>query len=601
LPSIAAGVLAERNAAGKLDADRGTTASEQAPHVTVRGATRIDAHAARSGARLFVSGSVVDDAGRPAATDRVFISLSPSTEIAAAQPQPCAAAGAGSGRLAPPVLVAADRLSVGVDAAARFCVQLSLPASRYVVHVEAPTLGLLDGSRLDLPLDRALRPVTLRFDPERAVVSLDDETTNVDVVASVEEDGVTRGAAGIRIDLSNEAGDTLGEATTAGSGRAVFSVPSARLGKPGQGELRAAFPGNADSDAASYGSPVERRSHVALSTPDVASADERRLPPASPEEGIVLNVVAEARCAARSCGGFPTGTVEARVGDAIVGAASLSAGKARLVATFVRPGVAEATLRIRYLPDAPWFLPGDDLVLEQPLRGPSPWTAVAAGLTGLGIAAWLAATRTRALRFESRASSKGDRSASKHPTARVEVLEPLPAARGWTGHVVDAHEGTPLEGARVAIERRGFERLQVVVEARTAADGGFALPPTEPVPGDELVSEGVLHAPLRGPLPVSGNLRVALVLRRRAVIERMVAWARRRGRPYDARPEPTPGHVRRAAGAETAIGRWADAVERAAFGGERVDERVHSEIDHLAPAPPGEGEGGGHAVRPRPR
>jgi hypothetical protein len=258
--------------------------------------------------------------------------------------------------------------------------------------------------------------------------------------------------------------------------------------------------------------------------------------------------------------------------------------------------MTEATLRIRYLPDAPWFLPGEDLVVEQPLRGPSPWTAAAAVITGLAIVAWLVATRIRGLRFEPRTSSKGDRSAAKHPTARVEVLEPLPDAQGWTGHVVDAHEGTPLGGARVAIERRGFERMQVVVETHTAPDGAFALPPTEPVPGDELVSEGDLHAPLRGALPVSGDLRVALVLRKRALIERLVAWARRRGKPYDARPEPTPGHVRRAAGADTAIGKWADAVERAAFGGERVDERVHSEIDHLAPALPAEGEG---AARPR--
>jgi hypothetical protein len=341
---------------------------------------------------------------------------------------------------------------------------------------------------------------------------------------------------------------------------------------------------------------VERRSHVALSTPDAVSTDGRRLPPASPEEGIVVTVVAQAFCAARSCGGFPTGTVEARVGDAIVGAASLSEGNARLVATFARSGMTEATLRIRYLPDAPWFLPGEDLVVEQPLRGPSPWTAAAAVITGLAIVAWLVATRIRGLRFEPRTSSKGDRSAAKHPTARVEVLEPLPDAQGWTGHVVDAHEGTPLGGARVAIERRGFERMQVVVETHTAPDGAFALPPTEPVPGDELVSEGDLHAPLRGALPVSGDLRVALVLRKRALIERLVAWARRRGKPYDARPEPTPGHVRRAAGADTAIGKWADAVERAAFGGERVDERVHSEIDHLAPALPAEGEG---AARPR--
>jgi hypothetical protein len=64
----------------------------------------------------------------------------------------------------------------------------------------------------------------------------------------------------------------------------------------------------------------------------------------------------------------------------------------------------------------------------------------------------------------------------------------------------------------------------------------------------------------------------------------MIHWARKRGKPFDARPEPTPGHVRRAAGGDSPVGRWADAVERAAFGGEVVDERAHAELEKLAPA-----------------
>jgi hypothetical protein len=73
------------------------------------------------------------------------------------------------------------------------------------------------------------------------------------------------------------------------------------------------------------------------------------------------------------------------------------------------------------------------------------------------------------------------------------------------------------------------------------------------------------------------------VLRRRALLERLVDWARRRGRPYDAKPEPTPGHVRRAAGSEFSVARWADAVERAAYGGGVVDEHAQAEVDRLAP------------------
>jgi hypothetical protein len=168
-----------------------------------------------------------------------------------------------------------------------------------------------------------------------------------------------------------------------------------------------------------------------------------------------------------------------------------------------------------------------------------------------------------------------------------------PAAQGWTGRLRDAHDGYALAGARVAIERRGFERIEALAEARTDAAGAFALPlppGVAPQPGDELVSEGPLHGQLRRPLPEPGELDVALVLRKRALLDRLVAWARRRGLPYDARPEPTPGHVRRAAGGEFTVARWADAVERAAFGGQVVDARAEGEIERLAPSG-GAGEG----------
>jgi hypothetical protein len=114
------------------------------------------------------------------------------------------------------------------------------------------------------------------------------------------------------------------------------------------------------------------------------------------------------------------------------------------------------------------------------------------------------------------------------------------------------------------------------------------LPPgVAPQPGDELACEGPLHGQLRRPMPEPGELDVALVLRKRALLDRLVAWARRRGLPFDARPEPTPGHVRRAAAGEFTVARWADAVERAAFGGQVVDSRVEGEVERLAPDQPG--------------
>jgi len=50
------------------------------------------------------------------------------------------------------------------------------------------------------------------------------------------------------------------------------------------------------------------------------------------------------------------------------------------------------------------------------------------------------------------------------------------------------------------------------------------MPALDVHPGDLLVAEGTLHAGLKRPLPPAGELDVALVLRRRAVLDRLVAW-----------------------------------------------------------------------------
>lgn len=565
------------------------------PRVRVKGTARIDAHAARAAGRLVVSGTVVDDTARPIAGAHLAVGVdstrSPDAHVgiplAGASPEPCSEGGPR------PVLERADLLTVPTDDAARFCVRMLLPTDRYVVHLESRATGLVEAAKLDLPVDLARAPVTLRFDPERPGIvglSLDEEEAGaasvMQVVASTEDDGVTTAAVGIALTLTNEAGAVLGTAATDASGRARFAVEPARLGPPGRGELRVAFAGGADGAASSQAMQVERRTRVDLAAPD---ATEGHLPPGSPEDGIAVRVVATARCARRGCTTLPTGTVEARPGEgdgsAIAGAASLEQGQAHMVATFAMPPANEAGLRLRYVPDAPWFLPGGELALVVPVRAPSPWTKAPLVLLALVAVAWLAIPR---LLSRVRPAPTGDRPsrAPAIPEAGVALVRAGPAARGWTGRLHDAHDGFAIVAARVAIERRGFERVERLVEVATDDDGAFVLPPLEAQPGDELFAEGLLHAPLRRPLPPAGELDVALVLRRRALLDRLVAWARKRGKPFDARPEPTPGQVRRAAGSEFTVARWADAVERAAFGGEVVDERAEGEVDRLAPPPP---------------
>jgi len=550
--------------------------------IHLHGSARIDAHAARAGGKLSLSGTVLDDTARAIPGARVALRITAAGSAASETPLVLAnaAPAACSDGAEPPAMEGTSTLLLATDDSARFCVRLLLPTDRYVAHLESRQAmgGLVDAARLDVPVDLALAPVTLHFDPEPSALSLDDEGASFEVVASTEDDGVTTAAAGLPLTLSNEAGATLGTAATNASGRAHFALDAARLGPPGRGELRVVFAGATFAAAAAHAAQVERRTRVELAAPE---ASDGQLPPGSPEDGIPVRVVVTPRCAKRGCAGVPTGTVEARVGEAIVGAAPLEAGEARLVMTFAMPPAETTPVRLRYVPDAPWFPPAGELSVAQPLRAPSPWRKVPLMLAGLVALGWLVLARMPRRKPAEPRASRPPRSI--RPEAGVELVRAGARGQGWSGTLRDAHDGTAIAGARVAIERRGFERVEAACHALTDDKGAFVLTPVETRPGDELVAEGALYAEVRRPLPEAGELHVALVLRKRALIDRLVAWARVRGSPFDAKPEPTPGHVRRAASTEFAVARWADAIERAAYGGQVVDAHAQAEVDRLAP------------------
>jgi hypothetical protein len=310
--------------------------------------------------------------------------------------------------------------------------------------------------------------------------------------------------------------------------------------------------------------------------------------------------------------------VEARLdeGNAIVGAAPLRAGTARMIATFSRPAPASVpgpgapTLRLRYVPDAPWFVSGPELRVEQPTREPGIWTRLPLLLAAGLMVAWLVLARIASAGSVSRERQAPRASGRLAPAVRphVAVLHPDAARAGWVGRVVDAHDGTLVAGARVSIQRRGFERVETIASTVTSETGQFELTGAW-LPHDDLVAEGTAHAELRRRVPPTGELQIALVSRKRALLERLIRWARRRGKPFDAWPEPTPDQVRRAAGGEVAVARWADAVEHAAYAGAPIDRDAQAEVEHLAPPdamlPPRDDDDAGELssaeARPAPR
>jgi hypothetical protein len=468
------------------------------------------------------------------------------------------------------------------DEDGRFCFRTKLDPDRYAAELAWKGKALVEPVTLRLSFDASRQALALRFDPTPRVVPLDFPRASFEVVALLDENGRPTVAPGMPITLATEAGTALGTETTDRYGRARFAVDTAMLGPPGRGELRAAFAGNADVAFSAQAAEIERHVKVLVRMPAAERGElERRVP----DDGIPLTVDVTS-----AVGLVSEGAVEARLDDVVVGAAPVERGIARVTLTFAGRG-DEAPVRFRYVPVSPWYEPIGETTIRVPIRGPGLLAKAPVLVAGLAVLAVFLLGRLTSSARKTRPEPE-PRSADLAPEGKpaIELLRPADRGdKGWSGRVLDAHDGTPVAAARVWIERGTFDGRASLVSVSTDAHGRFVLPePAGPpglVGGEQLAAESRLHARHLQTLPGPGELSISLVLRRRALLARLVAWSRRAGAPFDLKPEPTPGHVKRAAGPDFQTARWADEVERAVFGGGELDARAESEIDRLAPGP----------------
>lgn len=551
----------------------------------------------RASGKLVVTGNVLDDTGQPVAKETVTFAAAwanPSKEVVVFGTRGAAFEGCGEPK-GPFARGERDgSLTLESDDLGAFCVRITLPVDRYVAKLSTRSSALYDAASTELSVDLARRTVSLAFDPRPRLLSLDESPQTASALARFEDEGTTSPAAGLPLTLENERGTALATGVTNASGRVPFLLDAHALGPPGRGELRLAFQGDGDTAPASFAVEVERRARVELTAEGPKDRE-----PAVPEDGITIGVRATAA-------GDPaaSGSVEAFVGEMLVGAAPVVKGHAEVVVTFAAPSSESAKVRLHYAPDAPWNEAERDLVVTVPLRAPSAWKNIPLFVAGVAVVLWLAVGRARRARAVRVVKETAPR--VRAAEAAVEVVR---AARektaSFTGIIVDAHDSVAVGGARVAIERAGFDGTTVLASTFASDAGAFDLACGAAREGDVLVVEAPFHAALRQPIPPRGELRIALVLRRRALLDKLVMWARRKGRPFDTKAEPTPAHVRRAAGNNAETARWADAVERAAFGGGVIDAAAEQAIDALKPKPLGElppsaphASGGGFAKAP---
>ncbi len=587
----------------------GTGQAAGAPlRVHVRGGAELHAVAGVTHGALTFHGQLVDDAGAPIPRATIAVEASttgePHARLRVGPLRPCEDGASGA---RPLPHGGPDDLLVETDERGEFCAIARADAPKLTLTLRFHATKLHDAAELAVPVDTAeprLVRTVVRFEPPPETLDLDRESLTITAKLGFDRSDAARqrgGDAGgeggpreppigsaqranLALTLTDERGAHIADAVTGGDGRARFDVKTAALAGPGAGELLVRFGGNAVLTKAEWSQPVVRRAEARLSLP-------HPIPQADPEEGVIVDVDV-----ATSRGPVTGGVVEAhRIGSTnaeaqasaaseTVGAGAVDEeGHARIVATFSAGGATLAPLSLRFVPAAQWYRPGPELRVEAHLTGPGMGRQILLAITVLVAAAWVVVGWRRSPRPPVLPGVEGS-TAPRSGRAGVQVLASPPDLTGWRGTVADAHDGAPIAGARISIVLPAFAGDGVAARAVTDERGAFSIEAAYRNDG-RLVVDAPEHSTHEQPLPPPSVLGVTLITRRRALLERLVRWARQRGAPFDGAPEPTPGHVRRVAARSSAqeIEAWAGRVEQAAYGPHRVDEALERDVRSTEP------------------
>jgi hypothetical protein len=563
------------------------TKQSAAVKVRVLAATRLEGRADREPGTsngVVLRGILRDDVGAPVPNSHVTVSMHGEGGLGPALPLPRAERC--SFGLAPDAHdphVAPDEYVVDTDATGSFCIRSRLVLPRGVLRLRFQGSTFFESSTTDVSFDLGRPVASIVFEPEPRVVSLDRPTYVQGVrVAALGSQGDWH------VTLRDEQQQVLGAAVTR-DGYARIEVRTSDLAGPGAGALSAAVdkgPTSPITDAI-ITHAIERHARVdlALESPHVEGY---------PDDGIAVAVRAKS-----ARGDVPTGVVEVTIGDQPVGAARVQAGRAQVVARFGAGRAQTAAAQVRYLPDTPWWEPGDPLSVTMHIRPPSVWRRAPLLALALALAVWMAREPLLARLRMPRRAPKRIRSFDERK--ELQVVRPRDESGDWAGRVMDAHDGYLLGGATVSIVIPAFpgaRDLGVVASTATGEGGTFVLPAMSFHAEARLRVEAPLHATFEGPLPPPAELAIPLVARRRRLLERLVQWSVREWGP-NISPDPTPAQVAAHAAAEVMPGdtgkkeraervkTWARAVEHAAWGRAAVDEDAEQNVMSREPRPRG--------------
>ncbi len=554
-------------------------ANAAAAPLRVRGGAVIRAHATPVEGGLEIKGQLVDESSRPFGDVPVRLWLLPSRGQPPRDivlPTACTPTSPHSVRPGP---AAQKSVIVQANDAGRFCVQLPGRAISGTVRLRFAGNDFFAAAETTLDVDSTRRSLRLGFSPEPRVLSLERPRHLIGVDTSIEAGTAPEaqeGAPTIRLllQLTPQGGPAheLATSKVRAGDRALFAIESSALGGVGPARLSVVFAGSPTLQPAHLTTIIERTATVGLSLAHPVEQSD-------PQHGVDIVVRVRSKL-----GPVPSGTVEARLAGGSVGSAPVVDGSAHLVAVFDAPRGSKALLALQYLPDAPWWLPGPPIDVVAPIAPPSPWRRLPWVVAALAIMLWV----VRGWRRPARRETPQHVDPTEPPgRAAIDLVERGPARSGWRGEVRDAHEGIPIAGARVLVRIPSFGSDGIAGQAVTDDAGRFALDHVEgsQVEGATLEVSARWHSRLVKPLVAPGHVAIALVSRRRALLDKLVGWARGRGQPWAGRDEPTPGHVAGVAVQQSApdVASWAHSIEQAAFGPTPPDEEVERQLGESEP------------------
>ncbi len=527
---------------------------------------------------VVIHGMLTDDRGEP--LPGAVVNVHPSVLGGSLESCPSSGAAAVSG-LAP-------RAAVTTDAQGRFCAAWVAPQ----LDVE-PTIGLrfagsdeYQSTSIQIPLDRRHRAISLRFAPAPQQLALEQPVHTILVDTVLQQGALAEELTeSIPVFLSLEEDPRTGPlplaSTMVRAGEtARLELKGTQLRGSGPATLAASTPGTNSIEAARTSVTVLRTAEVTL------SVLSRHKAPLVYEEPLVIQASAVGSTK-------PRGAIELSLPGIPAITAPLVSGRATLSAPRSHAFRGSVAATYRYLPDGPAWKPKAALDIVLVVTPPSPWRHVPWALAAAGIVGWLARSWRRP-----RASTQPRPGVPPQPSGvpELQVLRQGALRDGWSGLVLDAHDGRPVPDALVELQLPSFGGIAPAVSARTASDGCFSLKHT-PIPeGTRIRVSARLHAPFQRPVPPPGTLKISLVTHRRQILKAFVAWVRGTGRSLRLGEDPTPRELYQKATTLDApeIARWALETERTAFGAEPVTTDAAQRVEALeregSPAQPVQGD-----------